>query len=73
MTAHPNEIRYLGDVQRLKFGPDDVLVLTCAEREISTEMAEMLKVHIQRVLGDEHRVLVLTRGMKIGVLTPDEA
>lgn len=64
------EIRYLGDVQRLTLKPGDTLVLSCAE-PISDETAERLTQYLVAKFGPEQRVLVMGDGLKVGVLSPD--
>jgi len=61
-----DQIRYLGDVQRLTLKPGDVLVLS-VEGAISMECAERIKSYMTDVLPD-HKVIVLGDGIKIGVL-----
>lgn len=65
------QIRYLGDLQRLELKPGEVLVLTVDEI-IDERTAEMLRVYVQRAVsrpGFVPDVLVLERGLKLGVLS----
>lgn len=64
------EIRYLGDVQRLVLNPGDTVVLTI-DSIISEDTALRLKTQLQNILGDGYHYLVLSDGMKIGVLGQD--
>ena len=69
--SQEQEIRYLGDVQRLELAPNDVVVLM-VERPITPEIAERLKEHLRDVLGNDRKYLVLSEGIKIGVLADKE-
>jgi hypothetical protein len=62
-----SEIKYLGDVQRLTMEPGDVLVLSVHD-EISQEAAARLKEQVLATIGTDRKVMVLSRGMKVGVL-----
>lgn len=62
-----DEIRFLGDVQRLTLGPDDVLVISC-DHPISVSVLEHIKTVVQDVLGTERKVLVIDSTLKLGVL-----
>lgn len=62
-------IRWLGDVQRLALKPDDIIVLT-AEGHISSEVAKRIKEYAEQALPGR-KILVLSGGMKIGVLSPE--
>lgn len=58
------EIRYLGDLQRMKPEPGDVFVLTL-DGQASREAIASLRETLKAALGDA-TVLVLTGGMKLG-------
>lgn len=62
-----HEIRYLGDVQRLTFNEGETLVLT-VDQAISDDMARRLREQLEGVFGKDRKYLVLSEGMKIGVL-----
>jgi hypothetical protein len=65
------KIKYLGDVQRLSLQPSDWLVLSVDEA-ISSEMATRLRVQMEeRFPGN--RVLILGKGMTLGVVTREAA
>lgn len=59
-------IRYLGDVQRLQLGPDDILVVTNPGR-LPMEVSEYIRANLNRLMPGR-LVLVLDGGMSIGVL-----
>lgn len=64
--AEDVEVRFLGDVQRLTLKSDDVIVIS-TERSISSHVAE----HIHELVALKfpgHKVLVLSDGLKIGVV-----
>lgn len=64
-------IKYLGDVQRLVLNEGDILVLNC-DRELTMDMAERLRAMlIEQIPG--HQVLVLCKGLTIGVLGKEAA
>lgn len=63
------EIRFLGDVQRLELGPDDILVLKMPGR-VTGEMADRIREHFAKLLGNERKIIILDNGCEIGVLTP---
>jgi hypothetical protein len=61
-----DQIRYLGDVQRLALQPGDIVVLKFAGA-ISAETHCRLKAMVKNELPG-HKVLILDSGMEIGVL-----
>lgn len=65
------EIRYLGDVQRLRVEPGDVIVVS-TEQRLSVDEARRIGQAIQRVLPEGQRVLILDAGTKIGVIGADD-
>ena len=65
------EIRYLGDVQRLVLMEGDIVVISVDEY-LSLEMSRRIKSAAQEIVAD-HKVMVLGKGMKIGVLSQKEA
>jgi hypothetical protein len=65
------EIRYLGDVQRLTLAPGDIVVLN-VDMVISAETADRLKARAEKQLPG-HQVLILSGGVKLGVLAPERA
>jgi hypothetical protein len=59
------EVEYIGEIQRVKIRPGDVLVVTCDER-ISWEVAR----HLREVIQDKfpgHEVMVLGGGLKLAI------
>lgn len=68
MSADP-EVRFLGDVERLELGADDVLVIKVSS-VLSAGLASRIKEVIRSELGKDRRVLVLESGMQIGILSP---
>lgn len=63
------EIRYLGDVQRLQLGPDDLLVLT-TDQHLSSAALDRIRAAVESTIPGQ-RVVVLTGGMKLGVLSKE--
>lgn len=63
----PIKVNYLGDVQRLVMKPGDTVVVTCDET-ISDEVVKRIHDHVKAVVGPDHKVLVLSGGLKIGVV-----
>ena len=61
------EIRYLGDLQRLSLAPDDVLVLS-VDQVLEDDTCIRLRQLLQSVIGEQHKCIVLTRGMRLSVL-----
>ena len=67
-------IRFLGDLQRLELKPGEVLVLT-VDSLLDARTAERMRHNVQRAVarpGFLPDVLVLERGMKLGVLACSE-
>jgi hypothetical protein len=62
-----DSVRYLGEVQRLEVNPGEVLVLT-VPHVISTETEQRLREQFRRLKLPEHQLLILSGGMRIGVL-----
>lgn len=71
MSEEP-QVRFLGDVERLALEPRDILVIKVPEH-ISMETMERIKQAVADVAGQERKVLVLSGGMELGVLAPQEA
>lgn len=65
-----NEIKYLGDVQRLHLAPDDIIVLSINETLSGSENAYIK--HIIEEAAPEHKVIVLDRDTRIGILAPHD-
>lgn len=65
-----NEIRFLGDLQRLRPEPGDVFVLTC-EGRLSAESADHLRRYLAEALNGA-KVLVLDSGLRIGCVAVPE-
>jgi hypothetical protein len=62
------EIKYLGDVQRLELKPDDIIVLKSSVK-LKQSAAVGMKVYIENQFPG-HRCIVLDEGMDIGILSP---
>lgn len=60
------QISFLGEAQRLSLKPGDIVVVTCKDI-ISEEAAKRIHDHVRSAVGDDHKVLVLTGGLKLGV------
>ena len=60
------EVRYLGDVQRLRLYPGDVVVVT-SDRRMSHEQLAAIQTYMHERLPN-HTVLVLDSTLRIGVL-----
>jgi hypothetical protein len=63
------EIRFLGDVQRLALGPDDILVIRTREK-LGLEQAERLRETVVEGLGIQ-KVVVLDNCLEFGILSPE--
>lgn len=61
------QIRYLGDLQRLDLKPGDKLVLTLSSR-VSRETLDRISLELQAFAGQDVKVLVLDEGMKLGAI-----
>jgi hypothetical protein len=70
------EPTFLGDVQRLSLKPGDVVVMY-ADSGIDDDTAEKLKLGLGAALegwfGRKHGVMILTDGLKIGVIGAEPA
>lgn len=60
-------IRFLGDVQRLTLGPEDVLVLS-VEHELTLSQADRLRAYLSDCLPGR-KCIVLSGDCKLGVLS----
>ncbi len=65
------EVRILGELQRLELRPGDKFVLMC-DRRISSDNLERLKAYWHQFAGEEHKLLVLDDGLKLGVISTTE-
>ena len=64
-------VQFSGDVQRLRLGPDDRLVLKL-DTAISADVATQLRTLLGRTCNiDPGRVIVLGLGMNLAVLGPE--
>ena len=63
------QVNFLGDVQRMALQPGDVLVLT-VDSPLSSEMADRLRATLESQLPGLQKVIVLERGMKLGLVLP---
>jgi hypothetical protein len=64
-----DEIRFVGDMERVTVRPGDVFVVHVTD-DISLEAAERLQAAVSRDL-DGAKVLVFVGGMKLGVMGPE--
>lgn len=64
-----DEIRFLGDLQRLDLKPGDRFVLTC-EHHLSEDAHKRIQETWKRFMGgdDAAGLLIIESGMKIGVI-----
>lgn len=62
-------INFIGDMQPVALGPDDVLVLS-VDQHLSDHAIEHLTLRMQSEFPGR-KVLVLGKGMFLGVLSPD--
>ena len=69
--ALQDRVRYLGDVQRLRLKHDDVIVVS-TDQYLNQAQVEQIKRVVAQVLGSQRKVLVLSCGMRIGVIAPEE-
>lgn len=60
------EIRFLGDVQRLALQPGDVLVLSCPVKLSDAAVASISEV--MTACFPNHKGIILQDGMQIGVI-----
>lgn len=67
-----SEIRFLGEMQRLEIRPGDKFVMRVDQR-LSMDQQEILRGHWRKFAGDEVPLLILDRGVEIGVLGVGEA
>ena len=70
MSHDEQQIRYLGDVQRLVLQEGDIVVLKIPG-PISEDWANRLREEMESQLPG-HKVLVLGDGLEIGVLTKQD-
>ena len=63
-----DEIRFIGDLQKVTLGKDDVLVLQ-AETDFPPEVADRLRQQVQEAFPEyAKKVLVLCNGLKLDVV-----
>lgn len=60
------EIRYLGDVQRLELQPGDVIVLSSSVTLSEAEMASLREIMMASF--PDHKGIILQPGLKFGVI-----
>lgn len=63
------EIRFLGDLQRLKIEPGDMFVLSIDD-VLSHGMIKQIHEAWSEHLGGQHKLIVLGRGMRLGLVGP---
>lgn len=61
------EVRYIGDLQRVTVHPGDKFVLS-VDFIISDETRNRLQAEWERFMGHEYPIIVLSPGMKLGVI-----
>lgn len=61
------EIRYLGDVQRLELNPGDTIVLTL-DHDPSDDELKAIDYTMDRAFDGQYKCLILRPGTKIGVM-----
>jgi hypothetical protein len=66
-----DEIRFIGDMQRLEVRAGDRYVLMCANL-VDQETASRIEEAFKRFAGDDAKLLVLDPSMKLGVIGPAE-
>jgi hypothetical protein len=66
MEIEAEQIRYLGDVQRLSLQPGDVIVLSVQEQLSVDAMIGIRRIVESAIPG--HKCLILAPGMKIGAV-----
>ncbi len=64
------QVRYLGDLHRLELKLGDILVLS-VDAHISQEMAARMQADFREVT--DAKVIVLGKGMKLGVISAEAA
>jgi len=62
------EIRFLGDMQKVAFEPGDIGVISIPNR-LSAEGYARLKAEWEKVMGQDHKLLILPEGMTFGVIS----
>jgi len=65
-----NEIRFLGDLQRLEIKPGDKFVLTTPGC-ISMDQRERIVQVWKQFAGEDAPVLILESGMRLGVISSE--
>jgi hypothetical protein len=68
----PDQIRFVGDLQRVSLQPDDAVVLFC-DRHIPDETAARLKSYLHAAFGAERKCLVLGEGLRLAILGAEAA
>jgi hypothetical protein len=63
-----DEIRYLGDLQRLELKTGDKFVLT-VDVPISVRVADMIRKQWEQFAGEGVPLLILQDGMKLGAIS----
>ncbi|TXH48125.1 MAG: hypothetical protein E6Q97_25315 [Desulfurellales bacterium] len=62
------EIRYIGELQRLVLQPGDIIVLTI-DADLTDKALGVIEEHMSTIFPG-HKVLCLTQGVKIGIINP---
>jgi len=66
-----DQIRFVGDLQRLDVRPGDKFVLTC-ERSVDEDTLLRLRDALRDFLGEDAQVLILDSGLKIGAVRAED-
>lgn len=70
MTA-PTDEPVIESVRRLTLGPDDTLVFRSTSRRLSQDEADTIRRRLQDILGEDAKVLVVSRDWELTVIGPD--
>lgn len=65
-------IRYLGDLQRLSVREGDTFVLMVSS-VLSRETCERIQQQWREEVGDANKLIILSHGMRLGVIGRDDA
>lgn len=70
MPIVDEEIRYLGDVQRLELRPDDIIVLRLPDGRRISEADHVRMQAVAESYFPGHKIVILEGGMQIGIVSP---
>jgi hypothetical protein len=65
-----HEIRFLGDMKKVTWGPNDIGVITYPGK-LSPQGMERIQLMWKRLMGEnpKHKLMVLSEGMQFGVIS----